>query len=97
MALASAIWYFFGSIRFEMIGHKSLSFQSEYAEHFDSRTLITDPIPVIPAPAPKGTDLNFLKPGSREVLHRPVYVHEYLPPMFPGKIQILSLQIVEYD
>lgn len=61
------------------------TFQSEYVEHFDSRTLVTDPIPLIPAPATKGTDLNFLKPGSREVLHRPVYVHEYLPPMFPGK------------
>ncbi len=40
-------------------------------------------MPEIPAPPTMGTDLNFLKPGSREVLHRPVYVHEYMPPMFP--------------
>ena len=40
-------------------------------------------VPEIPAPPTMGTDLNFLKPGSREVLHRPVYVHEYMPPMFP--------------
>lgn len=36
-------------------------------------------------PLPKESRLNFLKPGSQEVLTRPVHVHEYLPAMFPEK------------
>ncbi|ODM89861.1 Transcription initiation factor TFIID subunit 3 [Orchesella cincta] len=32
-------------------------------------------------PVPRRTDLNFLRPGSQEVLTRPVHVHEYMPPM----------------
>uniref|UniRef100_A0A034W2L5 Transcription initiation factor TFIID subunit 3 n=1 Tax=Bactrocera dorsalis TaxID=27457 RepID=A0A034W2L5_BACDO len=35
-------------------------------------------------PAHKNTNLNFLKPGSKEVLIRPVHIHEYLPPMLPA-------------
>ena len=54
---------------------------SEYAEQFDSKALITDPVPLFPQPSE--TRLNHLKPGSREVLHRPVHVHEHLPPMYP--------------
>merc|ERR1719369_2008243 len=38
---------------------------------------------VPPYPAPAVNDLNILKPGSREVLHRPVHVHDHLPPMYP--------------
>lgn len=34
-------------------------------------------------PVPRDSHLNFLKPGSREVVTRPVHVHEYLPPMHP--------------
>ncbi|XP_046401169.1 transcription initiation factor TFIID subunit 3-like isoform X2 [Ischnura elegans] len=34
-------------------------------------------------PIPRESHLNFLKPGSREVVHRPVHVHEHLPPMHP--------------
>ncbi|XP_071449611.1 transcription initiation factor TFIID subunit 3 isoform X3 [Hetaerina americana] len=34
-------------------------------------------------PLPHESHLNFLKPGSREVVHRPVHVHEHLPPMHP--------------
>jgi len=34
-------------------------------------------------PLPKDSHLNFLKPGSKEVVHRPVHVHEHLPPMHP--------------
>ncbi|CAL8084994.1 unnamed protein product [Orchesella dallaii] len=32
-------------------------------------------------PVTRRTDLNFLRPGSQEVLTRPVHVHEYMPPM----------------
>ncbi|KAL0270229.1 UNVERIFIED_CONTAM: hypothetical protein PYX00_007701 [Menopon gallinae] len=31
-------------------------------------------------PIPKESHLNFLKPGSKEVVTRPVHVHEHLPP-----------------
>ena len=47
---------------------------SEYAEQFDSKALITDPVPLFPQPSE--TRLNHLKPGSREVLHRYI-VHNY--------------------
>ncbi len=54
---------------------------SEYTEQFDSRALLTDPVPAFPMPVE--SRLNFLKPGSKEVLIRPVHVHEHLPPMYP--------------
>lgn len=34
-------------------------------------------------PLPKEDHLNFLKPGSKEVVTRPVHIHEHLPPMYP--------------
>ncbi|XP_075158993.1 TBP-associated factor 3 [Haematobia irritans] len=37
-------------------------------------------------PAHKNSYLNFLKPGSKEVLTRPVHVHDHLPPMLPPEI-----------
>uniref|UniRef100_A0A182SUF0 PHD-type domain-containing protein n=1 Tax=Anopheles maculatus TaxID=74869 RepID=A0A182SUF0_9DIPT len=44
-----------------------------------------DPIPLtleVPRfPLPKESNLNFLKPGSREVLMRPVHIPEYMPPL----------------
>ncbi|XP_037039069.1 transcription initiation factor TFIID subunit 3-like isoform X2 [Bradysia coprophila] len=44
-----------------------------------------DPVPcaidVPKYPAQKENHLNFLKPGSKEVVTRPVHIHEYLPPM----------------
>ena len=44
-----------------------------------------DPFPhkVFKYPAPRESCLTFLKPGSKEVLTRPVHVHEHLPPMHP--------------
>ncbi|XP_067636549.1 uncharacterized protein Taf3 [Eurosta solidaginis] len=33
--------------------------------------------------AQKHSSLNFLKPGSKEVLTRPVHIYEHLPPMLP--------------
>lgn len=48
-----------------------------------------DPVPcaidVPKFPAQKENHLNFLKPGSKEVVTRPVHIHEYLPPMFPER------------
>jgi transcription initiation factor TFIID subunit 3 len=45
--------------------------------------------PVVPAiecpkfPVKKESHLNFLKPGSKEVLTRPMHMHEHLPPVNP--------------
>lgn len=48
-----------------------------------------DPVPcavdVPKFPVQKENHLNFLKPGSKEVVTRPVHIHEYLPPMFPER------------
>jgi transcription initiation factor TFIID subunit 3 len=41
------------------------------------------PSPVPKYPIPKEDHLNFLKPGSKEVVTRPVHIHEHLPPMNP--------------
>ena len=51
----------------------------EYVQHFE-----VAPAKDIPSfPAPSQDDLNTLKPGSREVLHRPMHVHDHLPAMYP--------------
>lgn len=45
-------------------------------------------------PLPKEDHLNFLKPGSKEVVTRPVHIHEHLPPMYPlleGRISVRSV------
>lgn len=34
-------------------------------------------------PLPRENHLNLLKPGSREVVTRPVHIHEHLPPVHP--------------
>ncbi|XP_065352534.1 transcription initiation factor TFIID subunit 3 isoform X2 [Cloeon dipterum] len=49
------------------------------------RNVESSPLPnqVPKYPLPKESHLNFLKPGSNEVVHRPVHVHEHLPPMHP--------------
>ena len=59
----------------------SLEELGEYVEKVDDRALITEQIPSFPAPSK--TDLNFLKPGSQEVLHRKSHIEQYLPPMYP--------------
>lgn len=52
-----------------------------------------DPIlPVIEVPKlpiPKDSHFNFLKPGSKEVLTRPVHIHEHLPPINPPEDETL--------
>ncbi|XP_034230878.1 transcription initiation factor TFIID subunit 3 isoform X2 [Thrips palmi] len=52
----------------------------EYVQYVDSVPFIHQ---VPKFPVPRESHLNFLKPGSREVVTRPVHVHEYLPPMYP--------------
>ncbi|XP_023159186.1 transcription initiation factor TFIID subunit 3 isoform X3 [Ceratitis capitata] len=42
-------------------------------------------------PAHKNTNLNFLKPGSKEVLIRPVHIYEYLPPMLQSNSSTYKL------
>ena len=54
----------------------------EYVENFDTKETIGK-CAVARFPAPADNNLNFLKPGSREVLHRKVHVNEYFPPMYP--------------
>lgn len=42
------------------------------------------PILEIPKyPISKDSHFNFLKPGSKEILTRPVHIHEHLPPINP--------------
>ena len=51
----------------------------EYVTNFE-----VAPSKAIPTfPVPSSDDLNILKPGSREVLHRPAHVHSHLPAMYP--------------
>lgn len=52
----------------------------EYTQYVDSVPFLHQ---VPKFPVPRESHLNFLKPGSREVVTRPVHVHEYLPPMHP--------------
>ena len=54
----------------------------EYVENFDAKEL-AGKCPIVQFPAPADNNLNFLKPGSREVLHRKVHINEYFPPMYP--------------
>ena len=42
-------------------------------------------------PVPREPQLNFLKPGSHEVLTRPVHVHEHLPPMLPAPVEGINV------
>ncbi|XP_067015220.2 transcription initiation factor TFIID subunit 3 isoform X2 [Anabrus simplex] len=52
----------------------------EYIKNVDSIPCVYE---VPKYPIPRESHLNFLKPGSREVVTRPVHVHEHLPPMHP--------------
>ena len=51
----------------------------EYAAHVEVGA--ASQLPRYPAPA--RDQLNFMKPGSREVLHRPMHIPDHLPPMYP--------------
>lgn len=59
--------------------------------------------PIVPAldvpkyPIPKESHLNFLKPGSKEVLTRPVHIHEHLPPLNPPEDEQLYNGLASTD
>ncbi|KAF2369089.1 Bromodomain associated domain [Trinorchestia longiramus] len=55
----------------------------ELEEFTNSVDGIPFPDPVPKFPLPRTSELNFLKPGSREILSRPLHIHEHLPPMLP--------------
>lgn len=60
----------------------SVSELEEYVNNVDC-----SPFPhLLPSlPVPRTSNLNFLKPGAREILSRPIHIHEHLPPMYPEK------------
>lgn len=53
---------------------------AEYVKNVDS---VQCPVQVPQYPLRRENHLNFLKPGSREVVTRPVHIHEHLPAMYP--------------
>lgn len=71
------------------LDHLGLAFQelginlTELEEYVTYVNFAPGPAPVPKFPIPKENNLNFLKPGSKEVVTRPVYIHEHLPPMYP--------------
>ncbi|XP_020280557.1 transcription initiation factor TFIID subunit 3 [Pseudomyrmex gracilis] len=62
--------------------HMNIDIQelAEYIKNVDSVPCV---IQVPQFPVKRENHLNFLKPGSREVVTRPVHVHEHLPAMYP--------------
>ena len=56
----------------------NISDLDEYVTNFE---VAPKPFPAFPSSS--SDDLNILKPGSREVLHRPAHVHSHLPAMYP--------------
>ncbi|XP_026497362.2 transcription initiation factor TFIID subunit 3 [Vanessa tameamea] len=57
----------------------------DLAEYTRSVPPVLPPTKTERFPKPKESNLNFLKPGSHEVVTRPMHVHEHLPPMYPEK------------
>ncbi|XP_022113926.2 transcription initiation factor TFIID subunit 3 [Pieris rapae] len=57
----------------------------ELAEYTRCVPPVPPPVQTERFPKPKESNLNFLKPGSHEVVTRPMHVHEHLPPMYPEK------------
>ncbi|CAK1545714.1 unnamed protein product [Leptosia nina] len=57
----------------------------ELAEYTRCVPPVPPPVKTERFPKPKESNLNFLKPGSHEVVTRPMHVHEHLPPMYPEK------------
>ncbi|XP_074109761.1 TBP-associated factor 3 [Cotesia typhae] len=56
---------------------------SQLAEYVENVGSIPCAIQVPKYPVAREDHLNFMKPGSREVLKRPMHIPEYLPPMYP--------------
>ncbi|GLV43161.1 TBP-associated factor 3 [Carabus blaptoides fortunei] len=59
--------------------HINIADLEEYVHYVDS----SPPVEIPQYPVRKESHLNFLKPGSNEVVTRPVHIHEHLPPMLP--------------
>lgn len=62
--------------------HMNIDIQ-ELTEYIKNVDYVPSPITVPKFPIRRENHLNFLKPGSREVVTRPVHVHEHLPAMYP--------------
>lgn len=62
--------------------HMNIDIQElvEYVKNVDS---VSCPIQIPQFPVRRENHLNFLKPGSREVVTRSVHIHEHLPAMYP--------------
>ncbi|XP_026680188.1 transcription initiation factor TFIID subunit 3 [Diaphorina citri] len=56
---------------------------AELENYMENVTPVLPAIKVPAYPVKKESNLRFLKPGSREVVTRPVHVHEHLPAMYP--------------
>lgn len=54
---------------------------SDLLEYINNVQPIACNIEIPQLPAAKSSNLNFLKPGSKEVLTRPVHIYEHLPPI----------------
>lgn len=85
------------------LDHLGLSFQDmgvnldELDEYVTYVNFAPGPHSAPKFPITKENNLNFLKPGSKEVMTRPLHINEHLPPMYPlleGKIVILILLFV---
>lgn len=62
--------------------HMNIDIQ-ELIEYVKNVDCVQCPIQVPRYPVQRENHLNFLKPGSREVVTRPVHIHEHLPAMYP--------------
>ncbi|XP_050296632.1 transcription initiation factor TFIID subunit 3 [Anthonomus grandis grandis] len=71
------------------LDHLGLAFQElgvnlgELEEYVTYVNFVPPPHPVPKYPIPRENNLNFLKPGSKEVVTRPIHINEHLPPMYP--------------
>lgn len=71
------------------LDHLGLAFQEmginlgELEEYVTFVNFAPGPHAVPKFPITKENNLNFLKPGSKEVVTRPVHINEHLPPMYP--------------
>lgn len=56
---------------------------SELEEYVEYVAPVPCTVSVPKYPVERESHLNLLKPGSREVVTRPVHIHEHLPAMYP--------------
>lgn len=71
---------------------------SELEEYVEYVAPVPCAVSVPKYPVERESHLNLLKPGSREVVTRPVHIHEHLPAMYPeleGTDLIRSLLIIK--